>query len=241
MGLEINNFSDDYLLLVNKMTDNVHQLILQGQSKEQIIQLLSSTNMKKTILSDPEFAGSFNNLNKEYIATLKKMDKFADISPSTLQAITSVNQAQFMNQLADDISRAVSKNLTTGVLGGLTKDQMIAGITNDLRVDQIETLMTTALSTYTASIHSLMADKLPVSTSYVYVGPVDKKTRKTCLDFMSQGPLTRKEIEERLGSSVFVERGGYNCRHQWRPYVTNVQMHEPKLATKIFKAKYGGA
>ena len=27
--------------------------------------------------------------------------------------------------------------------------------------------------------------------------------------------MTQKEIKSRFGSTVFIERGGFNCRHQW--------------------------
>ena len=29
--------------------------------------------------------------------------------------------------------------------------------------------------------------------------------------------MTKKEIKAKFGSEVLVERGGYNCRHQWFP------------------------
>ena len=105
-----------------------------------------------------------------------------------------------------------------------------------LRPDQVETLVTTALSNYTASINSLMADKLPKNVSYVYTGPVDKKTRPICLQLMSSGQLTRSQING-IVSNGFIERGGYNCRHQWRLFTKQTQMFDPKGAKKEAKLR----
>lgn len=233
---ELSQFQKDYQALVRLMTDNVFQLIEAGRNKEEIILILSRTDFKKTILSNPEFSRSLNNLDGLYVKALKDIEQFADITPSTLKALAQVNKATFINKLADDIAFAVKGNLTSGILGGLEKDAIISSITADLRPDQVETLVTTALSTYTASVNVLMADKLPKNTAYIYRGPIDKKTRDVCLRFAASGELTRKEIEDIL-PGAFLDRGGYNCRHQWVPAVKDQALYFPKEAKVLAQDK----
>ena len=233
---ELVQFKKEYLLMVSRMTDQVFQLIKAGQTKDEILTLLSKKDFKKVILADQEFKKAYNELNGLYGKALKNMDKFADISPNTLLAITKMNQSQFFDKMAVDIAASLKGNLTSGILGGLSKDDIIKGVTANLRPDQIDTLVTTALSTYVASINSLMADQLPKNVSYVYTGPVDKKTRPICLQLMSSGQLTRSQING-IVSNGFIERGGFNCRHQWRLLTKQTQMFDPKGAKKEAKLR----
>ena len=231
---ELNKFKKQYLVLVSRLTDQVFQLIKAGQTKDQILNIISQRDFKKVIFADKEFKSSYNELNTLYAKALRNMDKFADISPDTLLALTKVNQSTFFDKMAIDIATSLKGNLTSGILGGLSKSDIISGIEADLRPDQIDTLVTTALSNYTASINSLMADQLPSNASYVYSGPVDKKTRPVCLQFMSSGKMTREQIES-VARNAFNARGGFNCRHQWRLYTKEVQMFDPKGAKKEAK------
>lgn len=233
---ELKKFQKEYLALVRKLTDQVFQLIRAGQTKDQILNILSQRDFKNVILNDPEFKKSYTNLNGLYAKALKNMDKFADISPNALLAITKVNQSTFFDKLAIDIATSLKGNITNGVLGGLSQDAIISSIEADLRPDQIETLVTTALSTYTAAVNSLMADQLPANVSYVYSGPVDNKTRPICLQFMASGQLTKEDIEN-IKPNGFIERGGYNCRHQWRLFTKQVQMFNPDAAKKEAKQR----
>lgn len=228
---ELDQFQKDYLSLIDKLTDRVMQLIFAGQSKEEILQIISQRDFKQIILNDPKFKSSFTNLNIMYLRALKDMDKFADISPETLQALTKINQATFFEDLSEKIAVSLKKNITSGVLGGLTKEEIIAGIASDLRPDQIETLVTTALNTYTASINAIMADQLPAQTAFVYRGPVDEKTRPICLELMAAGEMTQEEIQKRF-PGAFISRGGYNCRHQWAISKARNVMHSPQQAIK---------
>jgi len=228
---ELDKFKKQYFLLVSRLTDQVFQLIKAGQTKDQILNILSQRDFKKVIFADKQFKSSYDDLNLLYSRALRNMDKFADISQDTLLAITKVNQSTFFDKMAIDIATSIKGNITSGILGGLTKDDIIKGIEADLRPDQIDTLVTTALSNYSASITSLMADQLPQNAAYVYSGPVDKKTRPLCLQFMSSGKMTRQQIES-VAPNAFVERGGFNCRHQWRLFTKQVQMFNPKGAKK---------
>ena len=233
--IEIDNFKKEYLALVKRMTDATFQLLVAGQSKEAVISILASQNFVNTIKSDKQFKASFDQLDAMHVKALKDIKQFADISPSTLQALTMANKNVFMEKLSQDISTAIQGNLVNGVLGGLDKSAMIRSIEAELRPDQIDTLVTTAINNYTASVNAIMADQMPDNTSYVYVGPTDKKTRDVCLQIMSAGPMTQKEIEKRF-PGAFLGRGGYNCRHQWNVYSTSNVMHDPKQAKALLNA-----
>ena len=232
MDPHISQFTTEYFAIVNKMADSVQQLVLAGLSKEEILLIIAKKDFKKMILSDPEFKGSYQKLNGAYVSTLRKIKKFADISPDALAALTQVSQTTWINKLADDIAVTLKSNLTNGVLGGLNTQQIIAGIAAEIRPDQIETLAVTALSNYTAGLNALMAEQLPKKTSYVYTGPTDERTRAECLEMMGAGPMTQQEISDRY-PGAWIARGGYNCRHQWAPFTKEVSFYNPKKAIAL--------
>ena len=74
----------------------------------------------------------------------------------------------------------------------------------------------TTLNNYSRQVTNQMMKVAPKNTKYVYIGPIDDKTRPICLKMWSAGTLTLKEIDEKFPAR-FVEGGGFNCRHQWTP------------------------
>ena len=232
---EVDAFKKEYLALVRRMTDATMQLLIAGQSKEQVLAILASQDFLNTIKSDKQFQSSFDRLSAMHVKALKDIKKFADVDPSALQALTEVNKSVFMTKLSQDIATAVQGNLVNGVLGGLNKNDIIKGIEAELRPDQIDTLVTTAMSNYTAAVNSLMAEQMPDNTTYVYAGPTDDKTRDVCLELMTEGPMTQKEINDRFPGR-WIGRGGFNCRHQWNIYTATNVMHNPKQAERLLDA-----
>lgn len=63
-------------------------------------------------------------------------------------------------------------------------------------------------------------------TTFIYVGPDDKKTRPFCSDILSRGgKFSREEIDNMdngQGLNAFTYCGGYNCRHSWQPLKSRV-------------------
>ena len=60
---------------------------------------------------------------------------------------------------------------------------------------------------------------------YVYVGPLDDKTRTECVATLTHPNQDRGwTIAEIQGSQVsFIGGGGYNCRHDWLPHVPGAE------------------
>ena len=58
-------------------------------------------------------------------------------------------------------------------------------------------------------------------TKYYYDGPNDSKTRDVCANTLSDprqaDGWTLKEVN--TSDTPFIERGGFNCRHEWLPFV----------------------
>tara|TARA_Y100000401_G_scaffold116500_1_gene122417 strand:- start:116 stop:610 length:495 start_codon:yes stop_codon:yes gene_type:complete len=124
-----------------------------------------------------------------------------------------------------------------GSYAGLTAEQILENInTAVLSESQIETLITTALNDYSRLVTLGMMQDAPKDEKYIYIGPLDGKTRDLCVEQMSAGSLTYDQIIKNFGSSVLKEGGGYNCRHKWESqseFGLDKKFYNPKKAKEI--------
>lgn len=75
---------------------------------------------------------------------------------------------------------------------------------------------------------------------YIYIGPVDSRTRPFCKDNVSK-VKSQKDWEKTIndeGTSVWVHKGGYNCRHTLLLIPSNYQEKDLNIIKKDFNIKY---
>lgn len=98
-----------------------------------------------------------------------------------------------------------------------------------------------AMNNMSRSVTVQMMEDAPADLKYVYIGPVDEKTRPFCLEAASQGALTKDEILALGGeyAESLVSGGGINCRHNWELASDDIQsqFHRGGQAQKILDAK----
>jgi len=140
---------------------------------------------------------------------LSDMTLFGEITEDTLRAVTNFSTSSFADTL-EIIKGVIGESTERGILQAI---QQQAGLSNA----QMQTLVTTGLNDYSASVGKIMIDTSPVATKFRYVGAQDDRTRPVCRRLYEAGEMTRDEIKREFGADVFVNRGGYNCRHQWFP------------------------
>ena len=98
-----------------------------------------------------------------------------------------------------------------------------------------------SMNNMSRSVTTQMMKDAPPDLKYVYIGPVDEKTRPFCLDAAAQGALTEAQILELGGeyAESLVSGGGINCRHNWELASDDIQsqFHRGSEAQKIIEAK----
>ena len=98
-----------------------------------------------------------------------------------------------------------------------------------------------AMNNMSRAVTTQMMQDAPADLKYVYIGPVDEKTRPFCLDAAAQGALTEAQILELGGeyAESLVSGGGINCRHNWELASDDItgQFHRGGEAQKILDAK----
>jgi hypothetical protein len=99
--------------------------------------------------------------------------------------------------------------------------------------------ITDAMNNYSRSVTRQQMDEAPPELKYVYIGPVDEKTRPFCLEAAGAGPLTLDEINSLGGEWVesLSSGGGINCRHNWELASSDIksQFHNGEEAQNIIK------
>jgi len=117
------------------------------------------------------------------------------------------------------LSSIIQQQVAIGSFVGLTTEQIVANIMAEgLTAGQLATVITTQLNNFSRSVTYGQMQNAPKNTLYIYVGPIDGKTREICLRQASADKLTQSQIIRNFGASVLKEGGGYNCRHEWEEF-----------------------
>ncbi len=162
------------------------------------------------------------NILNGYVAAhtqiLSDMTLFAEVTENTLQALTNFSTSSFADSLGK-MGGVIKNEIVKGALGEATEQGILQAIQQQAGLSnaQMRTLVTTGLNDYSASVGKIMIDESPESEKFRYIGAIDDRTRPFCIKVWEAGAMTQKEIKSRFGSKVFIERGGFNCRHQWMP------------------------
>ena len=149
---------------------------------------------------------------------LTDMNMYADMTEETLRALTNFSTSQLSDHLGS-MSGIFKKEIVKGAISGSMEKEILQAIQQQAGLSnaQMQTLVRTGLNDYSASVGKVMIDELPANEKLRYIGAIDDRTRDLCLDIWKTGVMTRSQIVRKYGESVLVNRGGYNCRHQWMP------------------------
>jgi len=215
-----------------EIVDTISQLT-KGKSNKQVVAIINDLDMDKII--NMKTAGILSGYIAAQRDILLSKQFFAPITEAELQALLVASEQYFGANLIG--------------MGGVIKQQVLSGIINDRTVDEIvgligkqgyashslNRIINDGMNNYSRAVSSYMMDEAPANTKFVYIGPADEKTRDFCLELMSAGELTRKQIREKGWTSSLTEGGGVNCRHNWELAATKVktEFHNQETAQGI--------
>ena len=213
--------------------DSASELIAEliDKAKEELINDLY--NLGINVNNIPAFADALLNLDLEgtfkakltnatsiyanaHRNVLESTIGFADINPRALATFATLNEQLFDNAIIRTISGNIRTQVVRGLQAGMTALEITEGVvSSSISNAQMQTLVNTTLNSYSRQVTNQMMDIAPSNTKYVYIGPVDEKTRDECLQMASAGRLTLDQIKSQFGEAVLVDGGGFNCRHKW--------------------------
>lgn len=125
------------------------------------------------------------------------------------------NNISILDEIIGTDAAELTSLLNSATISGMQTSDILNDITAASSRSTQATLLNTRLNTMSRVATNTMMKDAPADTKYVYIGPIDEKTRDICLQMANAGPITEKEITSTFGEKVLVDGGGYNCRHKW--------------------------
>ena len=198
---------------------------------EVFVQAMLQIDVKGTLKS--KLQNATNIYLDAHRQVLESTIGFAEIEGTVVTGLAQLNQEVFDDTLINTIASHIKNEVVIGIQSGLTTTQIIQSVTqSSISNAQIKTLVTTTLNDYSRTVTNQMMKIAPSNSKYVYIGPIDDKTRPECIMYASAGALTLEEIEAKWGGTL-TKGGGFNCRHKWE-IATDIgnSFHNKKEADK---------
>ena len=186
-------------------------------TKEELILVLRELDMDRFILEEMGYMTTIDKLMSEYPKVLEGTQFFSSISTDVLDSLVYFDRQKYL-QRASQLGVILQDELLKSIISGVPVDQLKSVLLSntDLNPNHVDTIVNTSLQTFSRSVIRLQAENMPENSKYMYVGIVDGRNRDVCLEMMSAGALTIKQIEMRFPSSLSYGCG-YNCRgHRWQ-------------------------
>jgi hypothetical protein len=139
--------------------------------------------------------------------------------------------ANYTLSLGEKVKLEVIRGLASGFSGTQIKELIERNYF--LRSSSVTTFIQTQIADYANLVTQTMSNGMSEDTEYVFVNPLDDKTRNLCVKMVSFGKMTKKDIESRF-PGAFLDRGGPNCRGYWE-IASNLEDNDQKEAKKRFK------
>lgn len=169
--------------------------------------------------------GEYSNVLNDVVKRAQSRGlSFSGASQDLLDQIISYDLAAISGRAAE-YSNLSKSRIAKGIISGESVTQIASGLESiGLATNQTIALVNTAETQLRQVATKELYEDEP-ETRFKLVGPDDEKTRDSCAAVLAGQPKdgwTLEEIENGAASSVagesytYVERGGYNCRHDWQ-------------------------
>ncbi len=212
----IDSTQKEFIVALDRMRLKAVQSFIRLKDKLTADQLRTAiaVDMESFVMNDLNFKGDIDKLMLAYDKILLGTPKFAEVSEVTLRALKAVKRAEWVAVAKFEIGAIQNEIFNASITGQWNQkaimNNLVTGVQSNLSEGQINTLIDTSLSTFERNVTTSMMNELPDDQLYVYVGPLDGKTREICLEMIGAGPLTLDEITSRFGAEVLQVGGGFN-------------------------------
>ena len=172
-----------------------------------------------------QFVSEYAEVAEEAAALLGTFSDFTRLDQGVMRQLQQIAYNGY-SALGDDFLEAVSRQIYESTLTGQTFADAVRIVQNSVQTDlarYARQAVFDGLMDFDASINTNMALEAGAER-FVYFGPDDEVTRDHCDKYVGK-TMTIDEIAEawsdswsgKREGSPFVVRGGFNCRHRFRP------------------------
>ena len=184
---------------------------IEEKTPEEALEILSGFNMESAM--DMKLSSAFVAYESGIISILESTFTTTTLSEATLRTLLNNTRGMISDEVTRHLSKVSMQSIIDGIAVNRSPSEVIKAI--DEVIPNISTLVNTAFNQFSNTATNLMAAKAPNNTRYIYIGPLDTKTRITCADkiaFSGGKGVTRDEI---LGQFGDMNNEIFNCRHKW--------------------------
>lgn len=164
---------------------------------------------------DDEIASVFGELNRRQLAQVPaaSVETLRQLKEFELTYLTGQ-----VRQYSDQLKNAMLRGIITGQTNKQIMESLVTGfgVGNFISSSEASFLINDAFARFSSVTRAKAFEEFP-EIKFQYVGPSTGNIRPACVEALKAPPLTREEIDAgRAGIGVnFIDRGGYNCRHDW--------------------------
>ena len=159
------------------------------------------------------------------------------IDEQTLESFLSGNLSVLDEIIGTDASE-LKNILNSATISGMQTSEILNQVSVASSASGQRAILNTRLNTYSRVATNTMMKDAPSNTKYVYVGPIDERTRDECLEYASAGALTEADIIGNGWTASLVDGGGINCRHKWEiASDEGIKLFEGKQAQQVIQNK----
>lgn len=193
---------------------------LNTLSDTELINVIRELNFFQELL-DRGYKDAVNGLMDAYEGKISQLAQEARSRGITTIQGATVEQLEFLQELDTKrllgTAQAFSDDLTQGLFQGIVAGESTPAIvsrlseTVNLQTHQLNVAVHDGIRQFDNTARMKVFEGEGVK--WVYVGPMDDRTRDVCLEALAAGEVTEKERNRLAAGST--DRGGFNCRHDW--------------------------
>ena len=210
---------------------------IKGKSTTEALAIINDTNLPEIMrIKTANAVSGYAAASSELLLSKKA---FAPVSEATLTTLLNTSEQYLQGQLLG-MSATMKQEIVSGIVNKKTTKEIMESMAKKGYGSQVglKRIVNDGLNNYSRAVTRTMMEEAPKNLKYVYIGPIDEKTREFCVRAASLGALTLDEINSFSPSSLS-EGGGINCRHNWELAATDTksQFHRGKEAEQKMEAK----
>ena len=222
--------------IINALTE-----LTKGKSTTEALAILNDTPIEEIVKL--KTAGVVSGYASTSSSLLLSKEAFAPISEEALGTLLKTSEQYLQGQLLG-MGSTMKQEIVGGILNNRTTSEIVESLSKKGYGSNVglKRIVNDGLNNYSRAVTRTMMQDAPKNLKYVYIGPIDEKTRDFCVEAASLGPITIDQIQEfddANGTNSLSEGGGINCRHNWELASSNArdQFHRGDEAKQKMEEK----
>lgn len=199
--------------------------LVEGKSAQESLQLLIQLDVGQSMKL--KLAKSWSIFEAGVVKILEQTFTTAVLEEATLRSLLLSVETKLSTRFTSVVGADMRTIITDGIANGKFPNQILKESVTELKtlghsIDSMSKEIQTGFSQYSNSITNMIAEELPKSAKFVYIGAYDDRTRDRCVQKIKFGAegATAAQIRKAFGN---LNNEVWNCRHGWEQMSDSVE------------------